>query len=130
MDVGGDSAKDDDPYANLDETEDFIDDPPTAPPHTPSPSAMHVLLEKADEDLRAKLAELGEDPSETRTHAEAMQRGHHIFIAVYVDDLFIVGRPDDISGIKLELSKRFRMMDSRRLSYVLGVKFAWNAKSQ
>ena len=52
-----------------------------------------------------------------------VKQSMHIYLAVYVDDLLIIGPNEtDIIKIKFELSKKFDIEDEGDVSFVLGMK--------
>ena len=79
--------------------------------------------------LSALLAELGFHSSKADTSLFTFsQKGVHIYMLVYVDDIFIVGStPEAVDGLVRSLSAQFPIKDLGTLEYFLGLEASYNS---
>jgi hypothetical protein len=51
----------------------------------------------------------------------ALSNGHQVILSVYVDNLIIIGRPDDVDAVKKKLAAHFKLKDLGPVLTILGI---------
>lgn len=76
--------------------------------------------------LKEVLSSLGLEPLPSEPCIFQHTTNHNLMVAVYVDDLIVIGSENDVTRFKLEIANKFKTTDKGQLKFCLNMYIEWS----